>query len=303
MDRDYILSCCSPVDLPREKLREREISYICMHYFLDGKEYPDDLGVSMPIDQFYQAMRDGAETKTSQVNVDEFMTYFRTFLDQGKDVFHVSLSSGISGTWNSACIAQQNLLEEYPERRIWIVDSLCASAGYGLFMDLLADQRDRGLSGEELFNWANQNRLHIQHWFFSEDLTWYIKGGRISKASGLFGTVLHICPLLNVNEEGKLIPRYKLRGEKAAIRAAVRQMEHRAENGTRYSGKCFISHSGCYEDACAEAELIEERFPNLKGKIQISDIGTTIGSHTGPGTVALFFVGEERGQGFGLFGQ
>ncbi len=294
MTPTYVLSCCSPVDIPREHLLKRDIHYVCMHYFLNGKEHDDDMGVTMPIDAFYQEMKDGADTKTSQVNVEEFLDYFRPFLEEGLDVFHVCLSSGISGTWNAACIAQQTLLEEFPERKVWIVDSLCASGGYGLLVDLLADKKEEGLSGDELFDYAQQLRMHIQHWFYSMDLTWYVKGGRISKASGWFGTVLNICPLLNVNDEGKLIPRYKLRGKRGASRAALRQMKEHAQNGTDYNGKCFITNSGCYEDAKELAELVEGQFPNLTGKIQISDIGTTIGSHTGPGTVALFFVGDER---------
>ncbi len=294
MSRQYVLSCCTTVDLSREHLLKRDIHYACMHYFLDGKEYLDDLGQTMPVGQFYQAMANGAETKTSQINVDEFLIYFRQFLQEGLDVFHVSLSSGISGTWNAACLAQKTLQEEFPERKIWVVDSLAASSGYGLFMDMLADQRDAGLSGEELYAWAMQKRLHIQHWFFSADLTFYVKGGRISRASGWFGTVLNICPLLNVNAEGKLIPRNKTRGKNAAVRAIVKKMKEHALNGTAYSGKCYISHSACFEDARTVADLIEEAFTRLAEPVLINDIGTTIGSHTGPGTVALFFEGDER---------
>ncbi len=294
MSGQYVLSCCSTADLTREQMESREIRYACMHYFLDGKEYLDDLGQSMPFDQFYQAMRNGADTKTSQINVEEFLTYFRQFLEQGQDVFHVSLSSGISGTWNAACAARDALKEEFPQRKIWVVDSLAASSGYGLFMDKLADLRDQGMSGDELYDWAMKNRLHLQHWFFSTDLTFYVKGGRISKASGLFGTVLNICPLMDVSYEGKLIPRHRLRGKNAAIRETVKMMKEHAENGTDYSGKCFISNSDCPEDAKTVAGMIKESFHHLKGQIQINSIGTTIGSHTGPGTVALFFWGNER---------
>lgn len=290
----YVLSCCSTVDLSRAHLAERNISFICFHYELDGKQYADDLGASMPFDQFYQAMANGAETKTSQVNVDEFLAYFRGILEQGKDILHVCLSSGISGVYNAANAAKEILAAEYPDRKILVLDSLGASSGYGLFMDKLADLRDAGLSVEELYHWAELHRLQLHHWFFSMDLTFYVKGGRISKASGWFGTVLNICPLLNMDNMGKLIPRLKLRGKNKAIAAIVDKMEAHAQDGKNYSGKCYISNSACYEDAKAVADAVEARFPNLNGKVLINSIGTTIGSHTGPGTVALFFWGDER---------
>ncbi len=291
---DFILSCCSTADLSREHFERRDIRYICFHYSLDGKAYPDDLGESVPFDQFYQAMTNGAETQTSQVNAEEYIAYFTPFLEQGKDVLHLTLSSGISGSYNSANVAREELAEKYPDRKIYIVDSLGASSGYGLLMDRLADLRDEGKSIDAVRDWALENRLRAQHWFFSTDLTFYIKGGRVSKVSGWFGTVLNICPLLNVNNEGKLIPRSKLRGKKAVIREIVSRMEQFAENRAEYSGKCFISHSACYEDALAVADLVEEKFPRLNGRVLINSIGTTIGSHTGPGTVALFFWGDER---------
>lgn len=294
MKQNFILSCCSTVDLTKEHLDGRDIHYTCMHYFLDGKEYPDDLGQSMPFDVFYRKMQEGADTRTSQVNVEEFMKYFRPFLEQGLDVLHVSLSSGISGTFNSACIARDMLKEEFPERKLLVVDSLAASSGYGLLMELLADMRDAGSSLEELYDWTLKNRLTIHHWFFSTDLTFFIKGGRISKTSGFIGSVLNICPLMNVDDEGKLIPRSKIRGKRAVIKKLVEQMKEHAVDGLNYSGKCYMCNSACYEDARAVADLVEAAFPKLDGPVQINDIGTTIGSHTGPGTVALFFVGDER---------
>lgn len=291
---NYILSCCSTADLSKEHFDKRNISYICFHFELDGKQYPDDLGQSIPFDQFYQAMADGADTRTSQINAEEFMEYFEPFLKEGKDIVHVTLSSGITGVYNSACIAKEELLEKYPDRKIYIIDSLAASSGYGLLMDKLADLRDTGMSAEDLTAWAEENRLKLHHWFFSSDLSFYVKGGRISKTSGFVGNLLNICPLLNVNFEGKLIPRYKIRTKKKAITAIADKMVEFAENGSDYSGKCYISNSACLEDAKEVARLVEERFPKLNGKVLINSIGTTIGSHTGPGTVALFFWGAKR---------
>lgn len=291
---DYIISCCSTADLTKEHFESRQIDYICFHYELDGKEYVDDLGQSMDFHEFYRAMANGATTKTSQVNADEFIEYFTPFLEQGKDILHVTLSSGISGVHNSAMVAKQDLEERFPERKIFIVDSLGASSGYGLIMDKLADLRDGGMGLEELYQWTEANKLKLHHWFFSTDLSFYVKGGRISKTAGFVGSVLELCPLLNMDNLGRLIPRFKIRTKKKVIQAIEKKMEENAENGLEYADKCYISQSDCYEDARAVADLVEKNFPNLKGKVEINHIGTTIGSHTGPGTVALFFWGCER---------
>ncbi len=292
--QDFILSCCSTADLAKEHFEERNINYICMHYYLDDVHYLDDLGQSIGFDEFYKAMQNGADTRTSQINVAEFEEYFEEFLKAGKDILHVSLSSGISGTYNSANIAKDTLLEKYPDRKIYVVDSLTASSGFGLMMDKLADLREEGKSIEEVYEWIMANRLKLHAWFFSTDLTFYVKGGRVTKTAGFVGNILNICPLLNVDYQGKLIPRYKIRTKRKVIEAIVKQMEQFAENGADYSGKCYISQSACMEDAEAVAKLVESKFPKMNGNVLINHIGTTIGSHTGPGTVALFFWGSER---------
>ena len=291
---DYILSCCTTADLSKEHFDRRGIHYVCFHYMLNDVSYPDDLGQSIAFEDFYRMMTEGADTKTSQVNVAEFIDYFTPFLKEGKDILHVSLSSGLSGSVNSARTAAEMLSEEYPDRKIYVVDSLGASSGYGLIMETLADMRDEGKSLDELHDWIEANKLRLHHWFFSTDLTFYVKGGRVSKASGFFGTMLNICPLLNMDNLGRLIPREKIRTKKKVIKTIVDRMEECADDGLDYSGKCFISQSACVEDAKAVAALVEERFPKLNGKVEINYIGTTIGSHTGPGTVALFFWGKER---------
>lgn len=291
---EYYLSCCSTADLSRERFERRNIRYICFHFELAGQDYLDDLGQSVPPETLYRRMSEGAGTKTSQITIGEYEEYFESMLKEGKDILHLTLSSGISGTYNSACIARDELMEKYPGRKIHIVDSLAASSGYGLLMETLADMRDSGMTLDQLHSWAEENKLMLQHWFFSTDLTFYIRGGRISKTSGFIGTVLSICPLLNVNFEGRLIPREKIRTKKKVIERIVEQMEANAQDGTAYAGKCFISQSACMEDAQAVAALIEGHFPNLKGKVEIYPIGATIGSHTGPSTVALFFWGKKR---------
>lgn len=291
---EYILSCCSTADLSKEHFEERNISYICFHYMLDGVNYPDDLGQTIPFDKFYNMLANGSESKTSQVNISEYLEYFTKILEQGKDVLHVCLSTGISGSCNSAQSAAAIASERYPDRKIYIVDSLGASSGYGLLMDTLAQKRDEGMNIDELYKWAEENKLRLHHWFFSTDLSFYVKGGRISKAAGLVGNILGICPLLNMDNKGRLIPRDKIRTKKRVIREIVDRMEQHAENGLDYSGKCYMCNSACIEDARAVADLVEARFKKLNGKVEINNIGTVIGSHTGPGTVALFFWGDER---------
>lgn len=294
MSTNYVISTCSTADLTKEHFTERDIKYVCFHYFLDGKEYTDDLGESLSFEDFYAALGKKAKTKTSQVNADEFIDFFTPFLENGQDIIHICLSAGLSGVYNSANIAADELREKYPERKIYIVNSLAASSGLGLFVDMLADLRDEGKTIDEVYKWAEANKLRIQHWFFSTDLTYFVLGGRISKVSGFLGTALKICPLLNVSNEGKLVAREKIRTKQAVIKQIVSKMEANADGGLSYDGKCYISNSACREDAEAVAALIESKFPALKGKVRINSIGTTIGSHTGVGTVALFFVGNER---------
>ena len=291
---DYIISCCSTADLSKEHFEAIDVHYVCFHYILDGKDYPDDLGQSVPFEDFYRMMKEGADTKTSQVSIQEYLDFFTPFLEQGKDIVHVTLSSGISATINSARNAANIAMERFPERKIYVVDSLGASSGYGLLMDTAAAKRDEGLSAPELAAWIEKNRLRLHHWFFSTDLSFFVKGGRISKTAAVFGGLLEICPLMNMDNLGRLIPRFKVRTKKRVIRQIVDKMAEFADDGLDYSGKCYISQSACVDDARAVADLIEARFPKLNGKVEINYVGTTIGSHTGPGTVALFFWGEER---------
>lgn len=291
---DYVLSCCSTVDLTEELLEKRNLKYIQFHYELDGKQYPDDLGKTMSFKDFYDAMRNGADTKTSQVSTGEFIDYFEPMLMEGKDILHLTLSSGISGVLNSAKLAQQELSEKYPDRKLIVIDSCAASAGYGLLMDKLADLRDEGMGIDELAAWTEEHKLELNHWFFTTDLTYLIRGGRVSKTAGFFGGMLNICPLLNVDLMGRLAPRSKIRGKNKVIQAAYQKMLELADGRENYSGKCFISSSDCMDDAKALSDLVEAGFPKLNGKVQHFSIGTTIGSHTGPGTVALFFWGDKR---------
>ena len=290
----YILTSSSTADMPYEYFKRRNIPIVLFHYYMDNKEYPDDLGQTIPFDVFYRKIAEGAMPTTTQVNVGQFVELFEPFLKEGIDILHIVLSSGLSGTYQSALLAREELLQKYPERKILISDSLGASSGYGLLMDLAADLRDSGASLEEVYQWVEENKLNIHHWFFSTNLTHYKRGGRISATSAIFGTLLNICPLLNMSYDGKLIPRTKVHGRKNVIQEIVHRMELHAQDGLNYAGKCFISHSASLEEAQKVADLIKSKFPNLNGPVMINSIGTVIGSHTGPGTVALFFMGDKR---------
>ncbi len=290
---DYVLSCCAACDLSPDWVKRRGIEYIPFNLMLDGESYYDDMGKTFSPRELIKRMEEGAEAKTSQVSPGDYEDYFRKFVEQGKDIVHVSLSTGISGTFQSACLAATNIMEEFPDRKIYTIDSMAASSGYGLLMDYAADMRDSGLSAKELVDWIEENKLNMVHWFFSTDLTYYIKGGRISKTAGTIGQVLNICPLLNVDKEGRLTPREKIRTKKKVVKRIVEKMVEEAEGGINYTGKVFLSDTD--QDLGAQVEnLIAETFPQLKGRIARFDIGCTIGSHTGPGTVALFFKGKKR---------
>ena len=291
---NYILATCSTADISAEHMKEREIEYIKFSYFIDGQEYHDDLGQSLSFADFYGKMKSGSDTKTSQPNMEQYKEFLTPFLAQGKDVILLNLSSGLSGAQTSAKLALEELKAEFPQRKIYVVDSLGASGGMGLLADKMADLRDGGMSIDELYQWTEENKMKLQHWFFTSDLTFFVKGGRVSKVAGWFGTILKICPLLHVDANGKLIPKEKIRGKANVIKRIVAKMQELAENGVDYDGKCYITHADCYDDARVVADLVEATFPRLNGKVLINSIGTTIGSHTGPGTVALFFFGEDR---------
>lgn len=291
---NYQITCCSTADMPADFFKEKDIPFACFHFRIDGVEYHDDLGESISFKDFYSLIAAGALPVTSQINVGEYINLFEPILKQGKDILHISISSGISGAVNSAGIAQNTLLERYRQRKILVVDSLGASSGYGMMVDAAWEMQSSGASLEEVQAWLEANKLNLHHWFFSTDLKHYKRGGRISATSALFGSLLNICPLMNMNKKGELIPMARLRGKQHAIQAIVHKMQLHARNGTEYSGKCFISNSDCLEDAQLVACLIENGFPNLKGKVPINSVGAVIGSHTGPGTVALFFWGDKR---------
>ena len=291
---DYILSCCSAADITWEKLDAMDVRLICNDFSMDGVPYKDDLGRTMTYREFYDRIRAGETGVTSQINPEDYIEYFTSLLESGKDVLHVCLSSGLSGTFQSALTAAETLKERFPERKLLIVDSRGASSGYGLLMETLAKMRDEGKTIDELYDWALKNRLRIQHLFCSTTLTYYVRGGRISATAGRIGNLLGICPVMRMDHPGHLAIHSRVRTKKRALRALVDQMAELADGGESYSGRCYISHSDCEEDALQVKKMVEERFGNIDGEIEVYMIGMTIGCHSGPGTVAVYFFGKER---------
>ena len=290
---EYIISCESTADLTDRHFSERGVIYVCFTFTLDGVDYRDDYGKSMDIHEFYRRMREGAMTSTSQVTVAQYEEAWRPWLSEGKDIYHLTLSAGISGSYNSACLAAEELRAEFPQRRIYVTDSLTASSGFGMLVDLACDKRDEGADIEELDSYINSIRGKSNAWFFTDDLTYLFRGGRVSRTAFVLGTALKVCPLLRVNAEGRLVPAARLRGTKKVIEACEKRMLERADGGSDYDGYCYISHSEADEEVAELKALIERDFPRLR-EVKVFDIGTVIGSHTGPGTVALFFMGKEK---------
>ena len=200
----------------------------------------------------------------------------------------------MTGSVNNARLAAETLREKYPGRRLEIIDSLCSSSGYGMLVDYAADLRDKGCSLEETTRWVRDHCKRVHHQFFSTQLDFYRRSGRMSGAMATLATILNICPIMRLDDGGRIIAYDKVRGKKNAIRRTLDTMEAHAEGGADYAGKCFVCHSNCLAEAQATKAALEERFPHIDGDIRICDIGTIIASHCGPGTVAVFFLGDER---------
>ncbi len=293
--KNFILSCESTVDLPYSYVTGRGLEILFYTYSVDGKTYVDDMGKdpeSLP--NFYKHLAEGHIPTTSQINQYAYEEFFRKILSEGHDLLHLCFGTGMTNSYNQALLAQESIIKEFPERKLIVIDTTCSSSGYGLIVDDAADLYEEGKSIDEIASFVESNKLNIHHQFFTTDLKYFKRTGRVSGPAASIGAILKICPLMHLNKKGKIIAYSKVMGKKKAINATLDWMEEHANNGKDYNGKCFISHSNALEDANTVKGLIEERFPNLKGKVKIYDIGTIIASHTGPGTVALYFQGDER---------
>ena len=295
MDRKFTLSCCSTVDLPYSYMESRDIPVLFYTYVVDGREYDDDMGRDPEaLPRFYGFLKEGKLPQTSQINVAAYTEFFEKLLDKGGDVLHIAFTSGQSGSVHNAFLAAEELKDRYPGQRLVVIDSLCSSSGYGLLVDYAADMRDEGKTLDEVAQWVLDNRNKVHHQFFSSDMTQFRRTGPLSGAKAAVATVLNICPIVRLDDKDAIKAYSKVRGKKKAVETTVDTMEQCAQGGRDYDGKCFVCHSQCPEDARLVMDAVEERFPKLKGKIRLCDIGTIIGSHAGQGTVAVFFMGNER---------
>ncbi len=291
---DYKITCGSTCDLTLEHLTQLGVNFVKYHYIIDGVEYLDDLYTSRSAKDFYDAIDGGAMPTTAQITPDELMDLFEPILQEGFDILHIEFSSGLSGSYRSALSAQEQMQKKYPDRKILVVDSLAASSGYGLLVDKAACLKQEGKNIDEVFAWLEENKLRLRHWFYTGNLAHFRRGGRVSGASAVIGSILGICPVMDVNGEGKLIVRKKVIGKRKTAHEMLRLMQNQVENDIDYGEKCYMSHSRNFEEAQSLANMVEGYFPNLSGKVEINDIGAVIGSHTGPGTVALFFFSKEK---------
>lgn len=291
---DFILSAESTVDLPREVLEKENIRWIGFPYQIDDVDYIDDLGLTMKLEDFYQKLNEGSIARTSQITYIRYMEYFEKLLEENKDILHLSLSSGMTGGVQQALMAKEELEKKYPDRKIYIVDSLTATSTEGLILLALNEFRKEGKSIEEVYDWALENRKFANAVFFTSDLTYLVRGGRLSKAAGSFGNLLNICPMMESNTEGEIVVIDKIRTKKKAMKALVKKIKERLIEDFPYNNEIIVVHSNNYDDAVDLKERLEEVLEDYKGKITIYEIGTTVGSHVGPGLVGACFWGEGK---------
>ena len=288
--REYAIMTDNTADLPYSYYKEHGVEYMYLTYQMEGETYGKDN--ELEVKDFYNRMRKGSMPTTSQVNSEEVKEVFRPILKQGKDILYLAFSSGLSGTYNSVRLAAEELGEEFPEQKILVIDSLCASLGEGLFVDKAVEMKEAGKSLEENAAWLEEHKLNFCHVFTVDDLFHLHRGGRVSKVAAVVGTMVNLKPVLHVDNEGHLIPLKNVRGRKKSLSTLVALMEERIGEWKDKNTKVFISHGDCQEDAEYVAKLVKEKFGYET--FLINYVGSTIGAHSGPGTVALFFMGEYR---------
>lgn len=288
--REYVITTDNTADLPYSYYKQHDIEYMYLTYQMEGETYGKQN--ELEYKDFYERMRKGSMPTTSQVNSEEAKEVLRPILAQGKDILHLAFSSGLSGSYNSVRMAAEELREEFPDRKIVVIDSLCASLGEGLFVDKAVEMKEEGKSLEENAAWLEENKLNFCHVFTVDDLFHLHRGGRVSKVAAVVGTMINLKPLLHVDNEGHLIPLKNVRGRRKSLSGLVTMMEERIGDWKDKNTKIFISHGDCQEDAEYVAKLVREKFGYET--FLINTIGATIGAHAGPGTIALFFLGEYR---------
>ena len=287
---EYVITTDNNSDLPEKYLKDHGVGCMYLSYSMDGKNYTH--GNFLPEHEFYEAMRNGSMPTTAQVNPENAKALLEPYLKEGKDILHIAFSSGLSGTYNSSRIAAEELMEEYPDRKIIVVDSLSASLGQGLLVWLAQQKKELGQTLEDVADWVEKNKLKMVHLFTVDDLNHLYRGGRVSRTTAIVGSMLNIKPVLHVDNEGKLTAIGKVRGRKKALQELIKLMDEKIGSFGADCDTIFISHGDCEQDAQYVAAKVKEKY-NIKNII-INQVGATIGAHSGPGTMALFFVGDVR---------
>ena len=285
---NFVITADSTVDLPKEFLEEKQVPVVSLSYIIDGATYKDGEGLTSK--EFYDKIREGAMPTTSQVNPEQARNLFEPILKEGTDILHIAFTSGLSGTYNSCRIAAEELSEEYPDRKIIVVDSLCAASGGGMLLYKALELKEQGKSLDEIAAWVEDNKLNVCHDVTVDDLFHLHRGGRVSKTSAVLGTIIKIKPIIHVNDEGKLIVIGKERGRKKALQTLVERMEEKSQGFE--NDIVMITHGDALEDAEYVKGLIKDKFGITN--IMINPLGTVIGSHTGPGVIALFYMGNRN---------
>lgn len=287
---EYVITTDNNSDLPEKYFKDHGVGCMYLSYSMNGKNYTHEN--FLPEHEFYEAMRNGSMPTTAQVNPENAKALLEPYLKEGKDILHIAFSSGLSGTYNSSRIAAEELMEEYPDRKIIVVDSLSASLGQGLLVWLAQQKKELGQTLENVADWAEKNKLKMVHLFTVDDLNHLYRGGRVSRTTAIVGSMLNIKPVLHVDNEGKLTAIGKVRGRKKALQELVKLMDEKIGSFGADCDTIFISHGDCEQDAQYVAAKVKEKY-NIKNII-INQVGATIGAHSGPGTMALFFVGDVR---------
>jgi len=288
MMENYVLITDSSADLSKEITDALDISVLSLEVVLENGE--TKLNKDIDVKDFYTKLREKTKVTTSAVSIERFTAYMEPFAAEGKDILYLGFSSGLSGTYNAGFVAAQELAEKYPDRKIYTVDTLCASLGQGLLVYLCAKQRQNGATIEEVRDWAENNKLNLCHWFKVDDLFFLKRGGRVNAATAVMGTMLSIKPVMHVDNKGKLINVSKARGRKASMDALIEKMKATAIEPEKQT--CFICHGDCVE----EANYLAERMKKELGvpEVIVDYTGPVIGAHSGPGTLAIFYLGTER---------
>lgn len=288
--REYVITTDNSADFPDGYYAEHGLGCVYLTYTLDGKDYTHEN--FLPVHDFYETMRNGSMPTTAQANPENIREMMEPYVKEGKDILHIAFSSGLSGTCNSARIAAEELMEDYPERKIIVVDSLCASLGQGMLVYYALQHKEAGEDMDTVAKWVEEHKGNVAHVVTVDDLNHLFRGGRVSRTTAFVGSVLNIKPMLHIDKDGGLVPTGKVRGRKKALQELIKMMDEKIGSYKDSCDTIFVSHGDCEADAQYVIEKVKEKYPVKT--VLVNHVGSVIGSHAGPGTVALFFMSDVR---------